>query len=287
MNLSAETWHTLAGRPPPHRAPLGGDRGMSAALWRVSWPDGHTAVLKISRKRDRGAGELRFLRHAPPSPHLPRLIGAVEEADRVILLLEDLSDATPGDILVGVPASVAVETFAALGTIHALSVPDWSHMPPRWHPGTIDHVPAFTARHPHPFADRLLDLPAQVARHQSILAALPVGVLHSDCHLDNWMFREVPVLIDWETARVGPPIIDAVRLLMEGVSTSVRREAGGTLLAAWGRDTSGLAAAVWYSLNAMIPHHATIDLEALTPRMQAVHERCAVQALDLAADLGL
>lgn len=287
MRLSADTWQALAGRESPALSPLGSARGMSAALWLARWPDGHSGVLKVSRRRDRGAGELRFLRHAPPSPHLPRLLGSVEEADRILLLLEDLTEATPGDILAGIPAPEAAAMFRALRTIHALPTPDWPHTPPRWRAGTIEHVPAFVERYPHPFAARLQDLPAQVARHQPILAGLPVSILHSDCHLDNWMFDPQPVLIDWETARTGPPIIDAVRLLMEGVSTAVRREAGDALLAAWGRDTAGLAAAVWYSLNAMIPHHATIDLEALSPRMHAVHARCAVQALDLAADLGL
>ena len=300
MQLTETTWQALAGRGTPRSlAPLGEGRGMSAVLRRARWADGHTAVLKVSRDRRRGACELRYLRAAPETGDTPRLLGAVEEPERILLLLEDLGEAEAGDILAGVSAEVAVQVFTTLGRLHARPIPTgWAREPVRWRDTDEGVVRQLLAQQPHPWGSaRLPALREAVARHRPVLDGAPAALVHADAHLDNWMFRPAPVLIDWETARVGPAAIDAARFLMEGVHRPVRRSAGEALVEAWRsqlpadttREAAGswLRAAVWWSLNAMIPHHATVDLGALPERMRRVHRHCMRQALDLAEDLDL
>ena len=65
------------------------------------------------------------------------------------------------------------------------------------------------------------------------------------------------------------------------------------LLARWGQEVGvletearrWLRAAFWWTLDAMVPYHATVDLEGLAPRLRRVHEHCVVQVLDAAANL--
>jgi hypothetical protein len=66
-------------------------------------------------------------------------------------------------------------------------------------------VEVFLDRYPHPWGQAALPgLKAAVAQSRPVLEAGPVALSHGDAHLDNWMFSPAPVLIDWETARVGP-----------------------------------------------------------------------------------
>ena len=272
---------------------------MSSTLWRATWAGEHTVVLKISHNRDRGQRELDFLRMQPPSADTPRLLGAVEEAARVLLLIEDLGDAVAGDILTGLSADQALASVALLGRVHAQHwgrpPTGWTDAAPRWKDCTDLDISQFIERYPHPWAQaRLPRLAEAVAAQRPVLAAIPRTLQHADAHLDNWMFRPEPVLIDWETARYGPAIVDLVRFLMEGVHTHQRRACQPELLARWREsvpDVSAetldawLRAGVWYSLNAMLPHYASIDLDALSPRLRQVHNHCAMQGLELAADL--
>jgi len=292
-SLPASLWHALDRRPPLRLSPIGADRGRSASLLRAVWPDGFSAIVKISRDRQRGAREQEALAHID-SPHVPALLGSASEDDRIVLLLEDLSACAHGDILAGVSAETARSMLRVLGQLHAHPAPGgWPRGVPRWREVSEGDIAAFLDRYPHPWAvARLRSLPTAVETFQPVLAGLDVGLAHADAHLDNWMFRDAPVLIDWETARVAPPAVDVVRVLMEGVHTDVRRAAGDTLLAAWAEGAGragleGLQAAAWYSINAMLPHHAHIDLASLSPRMLDVHRRCAGQAMALAEDLGL
>lgn len=297
--ISAAQWRELSAvGVPDDIQQMPGDRGMSADLFRVRWREA-SAVLKISRNPRRGAREGEALRHLEGTSDAPRLLGALFESDRTLVLLEDLGGCEPGDILVGVSAERALEVTRLLGRIHGSRwggpvVAGWAVGPPVWKTTTADDVEGFLAQYSHAWGPNLRKLPAMRDRFAPMLADVPVTLTHADAHLDNFMFRPDPILIDWETARYAPGVIDLVRFLMEGVHSGVRRSIHHDLTEEWRRAVPGvshgrlaewLQAACWYSLNAMVPHHATVDLDALPPRMRRVHVHCAQQALDLAADL--
>jgi hypothetical protein len=298
--LDEDDWNALSGRGMPAvvtRMPS--DRGGYGALWHATWPDGATAVLKIGRDRVRAARELDAYRVFSSNPETPRLLGSLETANHVVLLLEDLSPWVAGDILEGVATERALLAVATLGRLHARHHDtrplDWPARPPRWRVTSQETIQAFVDRYPHPWAMAALpQLPASVERYRPVLDALSLTIIHGDAHLDNWMFHPTApraVLLDWEAARLAPGVVDLARFLMEGVHADVRRAATDELIAAWRDaagatdDLEGLRAGIWYGIDGMVPYHATVDLDALSPRMRAVHRQCVRQALDVAADL--
>lgn len=300
--LTHSQWRALSHRgPPANVTPLPDDRGMYGALSHVRWADGDAAVLKVGTDRARGARELLFYRTVAPSPEHPRLLGALETPDQVILLLEDLCSWIPGDILEGVPPARAEQAVAALGRIQARhrgrSPTGWKIAAPSWRATTPATIEVFLDRYPNDWARAALPgLPAAIERHRPELSSLGHTLVHADAHLDNWLFDpNAPraVLIDWETARLAPGVIDLVRFLVEGVHAETRREGQDTLIARWCHETEvaeadalrSVRAALWWTLDAMLPHHATVELASLQPRMRRVHEHCVHQVLDAAEDL--
>lgn len=301
MQLSESTWHQLVGAPigPPTVQPLLTGRGISAQLYVLSWGADESGVLKISHERERGLRELAFLRTVDDSSDVPRLIGSLVEPERVLLLLEDLRDATPGDILVGATPAQALAAMDVLGRLHAswwnAPPPGWTFEPPRWAPTSAPHIAQFQQRYPHPWAQqRLNELPARVAQMTPVLAAAPPSLMHADAHLDNWMFRPQPILVDWESVRVGPAIVDVIRFLVEGLTPTVRRPLQPALLERWRAALpdvtaqhvdSWLPAALWYTINAVVRHHGSVDLSFHSDRIVQVHHQCAWHTLELAADV--
>jgi aminoglycoside phosphotransferase (APT) family kinase protein len=297
--VNPKFWSDL-GRPPPDSiTPLDGGRGMTATLSLVRWhAPAATAVLKVSTQVGRASHELEFFRSATDIPDIPRFYGGQVLDDQVAILLEDLTHATPGDILVGATAAQARSVAHALGRLHARY---WGAPPaglapvaPRAISGLPAAVAAFVdLAHASPAQRRAVgDLSDRLPDARARLAAAPATLQHADAHLDNWMFGPEPILIDWQTARVGPGAVDLVRVLLEGVPTDVRRAHHDALVAAWceplpaGYDPHlDLQAALVTSLAALIPHQVAVDREALSPRMRRVFDLCAAQALALAEDL--
>lgn len=301
MQLSESTWHRLIGAPLslPAIAPLNTGRGISAALYVLRWGDGETGVLKISHERDRGAQELKFLQTQSDSSDVPRLLGAVTEPDRILLLIEDLRDATPGDVVVGASPAQALAAMDVLGRLHAAwwnaPPPDWTNTPPRWAETSAAQRAHFIQRYPHAWTQaRLGDLPKMAARMAPVLAAIPPSLMHADAHLDNWMFRPAPILIDWESVRVGPSIVDVLRFLVEGITSETRRQMQSALLERWRGGVpdvdaatvqTWLHAALWYTLSAVVRHHSSVDLSVHSERTVQAHHQCAWQVIDMAADV--
>lgn len=299
MQLDPAIWHQLyEGGPPTTVTGLANDRGMSADLFACEWSS-HSAVLKVSRQRTRGDRERQALEHLVSSD-TPRLQGFVERDADVLLLLEDLRGCTPGDILQGVTASQTLEVMHLLGRTHARwsgrAHAGWSDAPPRWRDTTASDIATFLDRNPHPWGTTHLHALLDTREAQNaVLSAQPRTLAHADAHLDNWMFRPggAPILIDWETARIAPGILDVARFLLEGVHTDVRRTLGDAPLQTWCAHVglpmedarAALRAAVEWSITAMVPHHASVELAALPVRMQQVHRHCAQQVMDLAEDL--
>jgi hypothetical protein len=189
-------------------------------------------LVERAMRFHRGAG--RQLRGT-----IPVLFGrAVEEATNTgVLLLEHIAPAAQGDVLNGCSDTEAVAAVRSLARVHAIAwnstgadldgVPQWTarSLPPdAW----AERLAASAARFPEAVTaslfDRLSTIPERAARAIKSLAASQVAWIHGDAHLDNVLFRPdgTTVLLDWSGAVAGPPAIDVVRLLTEGVNTGAR-----------------------------------------------------------------
>ncbi len=246
---------------------------------------------------ERGRHELRVLTQLAPAC-APRLLAHGEDPELgVLLLLEDLTDAEPGDILAGASEDQARAAVEVLGRLHATRWPDlsaWRRPRPAYAPEALGAaVEVFCERHGRALHPTLRRLAEQVPAALDVLANAPQTLVHSDAHLDNWLFGERTVLIDWQTARAEAGVLDLCRFLLEGPKVQTRRRVQAELLEVWREATgasaaqldSWLRAALWRSLASLIPHHAALNLDTLSRGAAAVHQRCAEQALALVEDL--
>jgi thiamine kinase-like enzyme len=181
--------------------------------------------------------ELLFRRHCEElvGTAIPELLGSVTEADRAVLLLEDISPAEQGDVLRGCSDEQAQAVVRAQARIHAAtwstSADAFAKELPRWAPrpreadAWSDLLVRASERYPTLLTpgrqERLHDLPTQVATSVERLRAGPASWIQVDAHLDNVLWRPdgTAVLLDWCTAAIGPPALDLVRCLVEGVAT--------------------------------------------------------------------
>lgn len=172
------------------------------------------------------------------------------ETGRFTLVLEDVAPlGEPGDMLAG---STVEEASRALRALVDLQAPRWADPvlcdlawladPARNQAlfgGVEAAVPAFLER----FGDHLpeddIALMTVVAPWANAWAArLPEGpsvVMHGDFRMDNMVFprqSDEPVAVfDWQTARLGPPLVDVAVYLGGCLAPDVRRDCERELLA--------------------------------------------------------
>jgi aminoglycoside/choline kinase family phosphotransferase len=176
--------------------------------------------------------------------------GAVDApAGRFTLVLDDLSDAAEvGNMVAGCGLEQAALAIDQLADFQA---PVWGDpdLPARpWlEPTRTDMM--FAAVQPavdlfmERFADRLqpehLDLVRRLAPHAAGYRARvwgpPYVIAHSDYRLDNMLFGRTPdapaiSVVDWQGARLGPPLLDAAVFLASCVTPEDRRAHGPDLL---------------------------------------------------------
>jgi hypothetical protein len=191
--------------------------------------------------------EVRFYEEIAPrlGPAIPKMHwGRVEAAaGRFTLVLDDLSGAADvGDMVAGCEPEHAA---LAIGELAGFQAPVWGDqdLPARaWlDPARTDML--FGAVEPavdlflERFADRLepehVDLVRRLAPHAAGYRARvwepPYVVAHSDYRLDNMLFGRTPdappiSVVDWQGARLGPPLLDAAVFLASCVSAEQRRE---------------------------------------------------------------
>lgn len=196
---------------------------------------------------------------APALPiYTPRCYYAAvaEDGDRFVILMEDLSGATPGDDLRGAADAQLFEAARALARLHAAwwespaldalewlpSISDraatwqrlftlaWRELRDRESPDLYGVLP----KDVDPVADLLLRHGAQV---YTGLAGWPQTLLHGDFRLDN-LFFDLPngtplAAIDWSNAMAGPGPYDLAYLLAVGLPPERRRALEEPLLAAY------------------------------------------------------
>jgi len=187
---------------------------------------------EASRRRaeERAAREIyAYQEMIPAGLAVPYLYyGAVEpETGAVVMLLEDLVEADPGDVLLGCSPSQAGLILDAIAPFHALwwEKPRLETLP--WLPVWGSDLPARARRYAEcvgPFLTRFGDrMPAEardlvrrlVDAYLPLLSELPGApstAVHGDLHLDNVIFmpgNDRPVrLIDWQGVMRGPAVLD-------------------------------------------------------------------------------
>jgi len=194
------------------------------------------------------AAEVLFYRHISPliAASLPHTHwGEVEpEAGRFTLVLDDLSSqAQVGDMIAG---ATLAQTHLAIDELVKLQTSQWDTPELHKHPwlgdvartqmlfaGVEAAVEPFVQRFGERVEPEHVDLLRQVAPHANRLTELiwrpPFVVCHGDYRLDNMLFGTAagaPALtvIDWQTVRLGPPLLDAAVFLASCVDTQLRRE---------------------------------------------------------------
>ncbi len=218
---------------------IGAEHGLSGQVHRVETETTHGGPRSFVVKEETSAAverELFFRSHCGElmRGHIPDLLYGVTdaEAERGVLILEDIAPAEQGDVLYGCTDEQAESVVRVLARLHGGSrsvtndadragVPRWMAQPmesDRWR----ERLARARVRFPEvlaPSALLLLDLPERVEDAGSVLSQGPASWLHVDAHLDNALFRAngTAVLIDWCNAAMGPPVVDLTRFLAEGV----------------------------------------------------------------------
>jgi hypothetical protein len=191
--------------------------------------------------------EVRFYQEIAPrsSITVPTLHwgGFEPGTGRVTLVLEDLSDRWHvGDMVAGGSVAQTEAALDQIATLHGelwddpgLRDLDWLASPARTQllfDGSPAALPLFRER----FADRLE--PHQMAAVERLVPKAaeyptkawqgPLVVTHGDFRLDNALFADGPNglranIIDWQAARLGPPLIDAAIWLSSCLTPELRR----------------------------------------------------------------
>lgn len=208
------------------------------------------------------------------------LFGGVTDAERGVLLLEDVEPAEQGDVLHGCTDRQAEAIVHVLAQLHAGSwrptadtdtgdLPRWwAHAmePDRWR----ERIARAGERFPEILATQvtlLRDLPERVAGAGNVLGSGPVAWLQVDTHLDNTLFRPdgTVVLLDWCNAAIGPPVVDLARFLTEGVVPPAEPERVSALLSLYAEELRRLG------VDALSPAELESRFEqALLPLLQGI-----------------
>jgi hypothetical protein len=175
-----------------------------------------------------------------------------EATGRFTLVLDDLTQGSEvGDMVAGCSLEEAALAVEALPDLQA---PVWADpdLPARpWlDPARTDMIFAAVAPFVEPFLERFADrlepehvelvhrMAPRAAGYRTLAWEPPFVVAHSDYRVDNMLFGATPEappisVVDWQGARLAPPLLDATILLGACMSTEQRRAHEGDLLGAY------------------------------------------------------
>jgi Phosphotransferase enzyme family len=212
---------------------------------------------QIGREMGLYETEVRFYQEYAPrlrSAAIPRIHWANIDppTGRFTLVLDDLSaHSEAGDMIAGCTLEQAK---LALGVLPGFQVPFWDDPELQTRPwlgaDRTDSVLSPVAASVEPFlarfGDRLGPEHVEIVRRMGPKAAMyrervwksPFVIAHTDYRLDNMMFgrdRGAPPIsvIDWQAARMGPPLLDPAIFLATCMRTEQRREHERGLLRAY------------------------------------------------------
>ncbi len=221
----------------------------------------------------RSARELHFYEELAPhcGVAVPRSLFAAMDLpdDRMVLLLEDLSGLRFGDVLTGCSVADAALLISSIARLHGVW---WGRdLPMPWLASwTGDHEAAQirlqrnVARLPDhvvaTFPDdiqKLLEWLAGGAYERVLdgLSTAPRTLIHGDLHLDNIAFRDSsaaapPVITDWQTAGIGPAVVDLAACLSGTLDVTDRTRTEADLLTTY-HDGLVEAGVTGYSRDAL------------------------------------
>jgi hypothetical protein len=279
---ASEVADALGRRPLRWQPHTGSGYGTNTSRWRVELADGGTAFVKVALD-DRAVDWLRKEHNVYSSvtaPFLPQLLGWHDDGV-TLLAIEDLSGAHWPPPWPGNGIRAVLDT---LDEVHATPPPHGLVTLEEQREG-LDGWPRIAAD-PAPFLSLGLCSAAWFDAAFPHLAAAAAGCelagdafLHLDVRSDNLCLRDGrAVLVDWNWASVGSPLIDVVAWL-----PSLRLEGGPepwTIVS----DSGGLAAlmAGFFGARAGLPPPAT------APNVREIQKRQCEVALGWAArELGL
>ena len=266
----------------------GGGYGTNTAKWRVELADGRRAFVKLALDDaavDWLRAEHRVYAHVR-QPFLPALLGWHDAGGRTLLVLEDLAHAhwPPPWSRAQVDA-----VLAALDAVHAAEPPpglplleDARERLDGWPQVTDDPGPLLATGL---CSASWLEAALPVLAHASATAELAgTSLVHLDVRSDNLCLEgDRVVLVDWNLACVGDPLLDVVAWL-----PSLRHEGGPE---PWELvpDSRGLAALIagFFASRAGLPPPATAPTVRAFQRRQAeIALPWAARELDLDPRLG-
>jgi hypothetical protein len=211
--------------------------------------------LPSADERSRGLGvamgayeaEVRFYRETLPELDVksPRHYWSDVETDtgRYTLLIEDLSgDWETGDVMRGGTLNHA---HAAIEQLVNLQAPLWDspvlreqtwladmartqmlfdYIPPALEPFRARFGPRLAPEHLE-LAERLFP---RAPAYPQLAWTGPLTLMHGDYRLDNLLFREDDgrlraCVLDWQSVRLGPPLVDLAMYLSSALDTDTRR----------------------------------------------------------------
>jgi len=267
-------------------------------------------VAKLARAKG-GAIENDFYRRlAPLMPiRLPRLLASAvdEDADRAVLLLEDMGPAEQGDILKGATRAQVQAVVRSMARFHAAfaghdvlkDLRPWGSRRTPLVEIVRERTPLFLERYgaslPPGGLDLVASLPDALPEIDAELLAAPRTLLHGDLHIENVIFppRAEPVILDWTGACSGPAAADLGHLLVEGPTPAERARLADDLLdlhvAVAGGDRGRLArevrlAYVKHAARALGwggKEHPGVDHPRVPPLVDAVVRNAFAAALDV------
>lgn len=168
-----------------------------------------------------------------------------DESRRVVLLLEDVSGGRQGDVLRGCSVDDAARMIDALAPFHASwwgerpgtrGFPSWEDDPSTRQKRFAAQIDSVLATPGPPDVLRILDrLRSRLGALTETLTARTQTLIHGDLHLDNVIFAGARgsrpfIILDWQTASVGPPAWDLALFLTGSLSVGDRRAAEDELL---------------------------------------------------------
>jgi hypothetical protein len=209
------------------------------------------------RYYERCVREERFYRDVGAAFAPARYYSAVDDArKRVVLLLEDVSAGRPGDVLRGCSADEAALVLETVAPFHAARSQPRSF--PRWadsletrqerYPRQADvFLQRYGGHLPADLRETVERLRAQLGDVLSDLAERPQTLIHADFHLDNIILDArptgEPVVLDWQTACIGPAALDVATFLFGSLNVDERRGAEAALLRSYSEHMP------WYAVD--------------------------------------
>ena len=209
---------------------IGEGFGLASEIYRVALTEfeADTIAVKLwSFDGPADATEVHFYRELASDikATLPTCFYAESGEERAVLILEDIAG-RQGDVLVREPVSQLLAIATSLGRIHGSFWDDATLDAHEWlRNGWTGPSEEWMTNRPTQFISRFGPVSSSLGRNlmrdpsatlgagKSLLAELPQTLVHGDLHLDNILFGDSPVILDWAGCRRGPGLQDLVSVI--------------------------------------------------------------------------